>query len=54
MDTKILSMDLSEEQESELEALFDDTKDKFNEVIGNSVTIDNKLRDINRLLGGIN
>ena len=53
MDQKTLSMGLTEVQETELTALFEETKDQFLDVIGSSVMVDNKLRDINRLLSDI-
>ncbi|PCI61673.1 MAG: response regulator [Gammaproteobacteria bacterium] len=54
MDQKTITMGLSEDQEADLVGLFEDTKEKFVEVIGSSVQIDNKLRNINRLLLNVN
>jgi len=53
MDQKTLALGLSEEQEVELTALFEETKEQFLEVIGTSVMVDNKLRDITQLLSNI-
>ena len=50
LEQKNISLVLNEEQESELRDFFDDTKDKFFDAIGTSVSIDNKLDKINRLL----
>jgi len=50
MDKKAISMGLSHEQETELVGLFEETKEQFEDVIGVSVLIDNKLENINRLL----
>jgi len=53
MDKKALTMGLSEEQESDLLGLFEETKDQFNDVIGSSVVIDSKLSNIIRILSDI-
>jgi len=50
MDKKAISMGLSYEQETELVGLFEETKEQFQEAIGASVLIDNKLENVNRLL----
>ncbi len=50
MDKKAISMGLSHEQETELIGLFEETKEQFQDAIGVSVLIDNKLENVNRLL----
>jgi len=50
MDKKAISMGLSYEQETELIGLFEETKEQFQDAIGASVLIDNKLENVNRLL----
>jgi len=54
LDHKSISMGLSEDQESELTGFFEETKDKFYDAIGASVSIDNNLHNINRLLLKVN
>jgi len=50
MDKKAISLGLSYEQETELIGLFEETKEQFQDVIGASILIDNKLENVNRLL----
>jgi len=50
MDKKAISMGLSHEQETELIGLFEETKEQFQDAIGVSILIDNKLENVNRLL----
>ncbi len=50
MDKKAYTMGLSSEQEVELMGLFEETKEQFQDVIGPSVLIDNKVENVNRLL----
>lgn len=53
MSTKSISMGLSEDQESELVGLFEETKDQFYYAMNSAVSIDGKLRNINRLLENV-
>lgn len=50
MDKKTLSMGLTEEQELDLCGLFDETKERFKDVISCSANVDNKLKDMNKIL----
>jgi len=51
---KSITMGLSEDQETELLGFFEETKDKFYDAIGASVSIDNNLQNINRILMKVN
>jgi hypothetical protein len=50
----LVSLGLSEEQESALMGIVEDTRERFDYMVGSSINIDNEMRKFDRLLGKIN
>lgn len=54
MNISLVSLGLSEEQEEALLGIIEDTRDRFESMVGLSIQIDNEICQLDRMLGNIN